>query len=97
MRTSKAPAVEQREAGTVKNVACDAARALEVTLLTGLRTGEVINARWSEVDLKKSSLGDSRLLTTLPQFEVAKRSGTVSSNCGSTRARTVTQVSVPLC
>jgi integrase len=29
-----------------------AARALEVTLLTGLRTGEVINARWSEMDLK---------------------------------------------
>jgi integrase len=29
-----------------------AARALEVTLLTGLRTGEVIHARWSEIDLK---------------------------------------------
>src|SRR6516164_9304694 len=27
-----------------------AARALEVTLLTGLRTGEVIGARWSEID-----------------------------------------------
>jgi integrase len=29
-----------------------AARALEVALLTGLRTSEVINARWSEIDLK---------------------------------------------
>ena len=29
-----------------------AARALEVTLLTGLRTGEVIGARWTEIDLK---------------------------------------------
>ena len=27
-----------------------AARALEVTLLTGLRTGEVIGARWIEID-----------------------------------------------
>jgi integrase len=30
-----------------------AARALEVTLLTGLRTGEVIGARWIEIDLEK--------------------------------------------
>ncbi len=30
-----------------------AARALEVTLLTGLRTGEVIGARWTEVDLDR--------------------------------------------
>jgi len=30
-----------------------AARALEVTLLTGLRTGEVIGARWSEIDLER--------------------------------------------
>jgi integrase len=30
-----------------------AARALEVTLLTGLRTGEVIGAKWSEVDLAR--------------------------------------------
>jgi integrase len=30
-----------------------AARALEVTLLTGLRTGEVIGAPWSEIDLEK--------------------------------------------
>ena len=30
-----------------------AARALEVTLLTGLRTSEVIGARWSEIDLEK--------------------------------------------
>jgi integrase len=30
-----------------------AARALEVTLLTGLRTSEVIEAEWSEVDLEK--------------------------------------------
>src|SRR3954463_5609732 len=30
-----------------------AARALEVTLLTGLRTGEVIGARWSEIDLDR--------------------------------------------
>ena len=29
-----------------------AAKALEVTLLSGLRTGEVIGARWSEIDLK---------------------------------------------
>jgi integrase len=29
-----------------------AARALEVTLLTGLRTGEVIGARWAEIDLE---------------------------------------------
>ena len=29
-----------------------AARALEVTLLSGLRTGEVIGARWDEIDLK---------------------------------------------
>ena len=28
-----------------------AARALELTLLTGLRTGEVIGAKWSEIDL----------------------------------------------
>jgi integrase len=28
-----------------------AARALEVTLLTGLRTGDVIGARWTEIDL----------------------------------------------
>ena len=32
-----------------------AARALEVTLLTGLRTGEVIGARWGEVDLARKS------------------------------------------
>jgi integrase len=30
-----------------------AASALEVTLLTGLGTGEVIGARWSEIDLEK--------------------------------------------
>jgi integrase len=30
-----------------------AAKALEVTLLTGLRTGEVIGARWTEIDLEK--------------------------------------------
>jgi len=30
-----------------------AARALEVTLLTGLRTGEVIGARWTEIDLER--------------------------------------------
>ncbi|WP_336486616.1 tyrosine-type recombinase/integrase [Methylobacterium nigriterrae] len=30
-----------------------AARALEVTLLTGLRTGEVIGATWSEIDLER--------------------------------------------
>jgi integrase len=29
-----------------------AARALELTLLTGLRTGEVIGARWTEIDLE---------------------------------------------
>ena len=29
-----------------------AARALEVTLLTGLRTGEVIGAKWTEIDLQ---------------------------------------------
>jgi integrase len=29
-----------------------AAKALEVTLLTGLRTGEVIGARWTEIDLE---------------------------------------------
>ena len=29
-----------------------AARALEVTLLTGLRTGEVIGAKWTEIDLE---------------------------------------------
>jgi integrase len=29
-----------------------AARALELTLLTGLRTGEVIGATWSEIDIK---------------------------------------------
>jgi integrase len=32
-----------------------AARALEVTLLTGLRTGEVIGARWSEIDLERKT------------------------------------------
>jgi integrase len=32
-----------------------AARALEVTLLTGLRTGEVIGAEWSEIDLQKKT------------------------------------------
>jgi integrase len=30
-----------------------AARAVEVTLLTGLRTGEVIGARWTEIDLER--------------------------------------------
>jgi integrase len=30
-----------------------AARALEVTLLTGLRTGEVIGAKWAEIDLAR--------------------------------------------
>src|SRR3712207_6312579 len=30
-----------------------AARALEVTLLTGLRTGEVIGAKWEEFDLER--------------------------------------------
>jgi integrase len=30
-----------------------AAKALEVTLLSGLRTGEVIGAKWNEIDLKK--------------------------------------------
>jgi integrase len=30
-----------------------AARALAVTLLTGLRTGEVIGARWTEIDLER--------------------------------------------
>ena len=29
-----------------------AAKALEVTLLSGLRTGEVIGARWNEIDLR---------------------------------------------
>jgi integrase len=32
-----------------------AARALEVTLLTGLRTGEVIGARWTEIDLEQKT------------------------------------------
>jgi integrase len=32
-----------------------AARALEVTLLTGLRTGEVIGARWTEIDLERKT------------------------------------------
>ncbi len=32
-----------------------AARALEVTLLTGLRTGEVIGAGWTEIDLKRKT------------------------------------------
>jgi integrase len=32
-----------------------AARALEVTLLTALRTGEVIGARWSEIDLERKT------------------------------------------
>jgi integrase len=32
-----------------------AARALEVTLLTGLRTGEVIGARWTEIDLGRKT------------------------------------------
>ena len=32
-----------------------AARALEVTLLTGLRTGEVIGARWPEIDLQRKT------------------------------------------
>lgn len=32
-----------------------AARALEVTLLSGLRTGEVIGARWSEIDLNNKT------------------------------------------
>jgi integrase len=32
-----------------------AARALEVTLLTGLRTGEVIGARWAEIDLERKT------------------------------------------
>ena len=32
-----------------------AARALEVTLLTGLRTGEVIGASWTEIDLERKT------------------------------------------
>ena len=32
-----------------------AARALEVTLLTGLRTGEVIGAKWTEIDLQRKT------------------------------------------
>jgi integrase len=32
-----------------------AARALEITLLTGLRTGEVIGARWTEIDLERKT------------------------------------------
>jgi integrase len=32
-----------------------AARALEVTLLSGLRTGEVIGAQWDEIDLKNGA------------------------------------------
>jgi integrase len=32
-----------------------AAKALEVTLLTGLRTGEVIGARWTEIDLERKT------------------------------------------
>ena len=32
-----------------------AARALEVTLLTGSRTGEVIGARWTEIDLERKT------------------------------------------
>jgi hypothetical protein len=28
---------------------------LEVTLLTGLRTGEVINAKWTEIDLERKT------------------------------------------
>src|SRR6202035_3093876 len=32
-----------------------AAKALEVTLLTGLRTGEVIGARWTEIDLEQKT------------------------------------------
>jgi hypothetical protein len=34
-----------------------AAKALEVTLLTGLRTGEVIGAQWSEIDHLDPSSG----------------------------------------
>ena len=36
-----------------------AARALEFTILTAARTGEVVGARWSEIDLN-SHLGDPR-------------------------------------
>jgi integrase len=32
-----------------------AASALKVTLLTGLRTGEVIGARWTEIDLQRKT------------------------------------------
>ena len=32
-----------------------AAKALEVTLLTGLRTGEAIGARWTEIDLERKT------------------------------------------
>jgi len=32
-----------------------AAKALEVTLLTGLRTGEVIGAKWTEIDLERKT------------------------------------------
>lgn len=39
--------------GAVRGRQGTAARALEVTLLTDLRTGEVIGAKWSEVDLER--------------------------------------------
>jgi integrase len=32
-----------------------AARALQVTLLTGLRTGEVIGGKWTEIDLQRKT------------------------------------------
>lgn len=35
----------------LREVESDAARALEFTILTGARTGEVVGARWSEIDL----------------------------------------------
>ena len=47
--TSKHPSSWPRERQGI------AAKALDVTLLTGLRTGEVIGARWTEIDLERKT------------------------------------------
>src|SRR3954454_13528783 len=51
------PALDYQEApgflAALRSRQRTAARALEVTLLTALRTGEVIGAQWSEVDLER--------------------------------------------
>ena len=60
-----------------------AARALEVTLLTGLRTGEVIGATWTEIDLEHKTSVIPPRASQGPQNSDRAPSGAVVAPSGS--------------